>query len=70
MVPDVAFRSSPVGPLGDNHGYRIQVVYPSWIKFQNRQEYEHENLLRKDHAAIERRLERIEEKLGVKKADE
>ena len=41
-----------------------KVIIPSVISFRNRQEYEHENLLRKDLAEIKERLERIENSLN------
>lgn len=33
-----------------------KLVYPSWIAFQNQQEYKHENLLRKDIAKLRKEI--------------
>lgn len=46
-----------------------KVIYPSYIAFQNKQEYEHQNLLRVDLAKVLEQLERIEKALGLKDED-
>ena len=47
-----------------------KLVMPSTLAFLNKQEYSHKSLLREDHEAIIKRLEKIEEALGVKKEDD
>ena len=54
---------------------KYKLIYPSWVAFQNRQEYKHENLLREDLAKIKKALEIIiadekSDKGLVKKAKE
>jgi type I restriction-modification system DNA methylase subunit len=40
--------------------FEFKFVYPSAFKFRNNQEYQHQNLLRKDIEEIKKTLERIE----------
>lgn len=42
----------------------FKFIYPSYMAFKNIQEYEHQNLLRKDLAEVLKGLSRIERKLG------
>ena len=45
-------------------------IYPSYFTFRNKQEYEHQNLLRGDIKLLADRLTRIEEALGITPAEE
>jgi len=45
-------------------------IYPSYYAFRNRQEYEHQNLLRRDIKRIEKRQKAIMKKLGIEDKEE